>query len=53
MRTRKISWLSKEDKQKIYIMFISGDWYLKEICEMYNVTPYTVEKVVQEINTNK
>ena len=52
-RAKRYNWLSKEEKHKIYFMYISGDWYIKEICDMFNITQKTLEKVVNELRKEK
>lgn len=47
-KTKRFNQLSEFDKEAIAIMYRSGHYYIKEICETYNITKHTMEKVVFE-----
>ena len=46
---RKTKQLDHTTKMLIYHQYISGNYYQKELCNIYNITPYTLEKVMEEI----
>lgn len=47
-KTKKISQLSHQDKMQIYNEVNSGLFYLKELCAKFNITYYTLNKVIKE-----
>lgn len=41
--------IDETTKHLIYYRFISGAYYQKELCEIHNITPYTLNKIVDEL----
>ena len=44
----KHKWLSQQDKDNIYALYRDGRYYVKEICEMCNISTTTFTRVVKE-----
>ena len=44
---RKTRTLTKEEIKDVREMYMSGHYYLKEICEKYNITNRALKKVVE------
>lgn len=42
--------LSVEEKMLIDAVYRTGRYYVKEICNLYNITPHTLNRVVSEQN---
>lgn len=50
IKKRRYLTLNHEEKIDIHNDYQGGHYYLKELCEKYNITPYTIKKVYEEIH---
>ena len=50
MKIKRFKQLTEEEKSNIYAYWRSGKYYQVELCKMFNITSFTLNKVADEMN---